>query len=217
MCSELNPPDSPWDFRSFEWPEQDAIVAGADLEVSTILRAYTQGLFPMPSDGELLWWSPMERGVLEPGDLHVSRSLRRSMRGFTFTTDQDFEAVIAHCADPKRAGRWIDSDIEQAYIRLHQAGWAHSIETRDHEGRLVGGLYGVHLGGLFCGESMFHLERDASKAALAHLVERMSKHPDWLIDTQWQTPHLKTLGVREIDRNAYLDRIEEIIGHSSVF
>lgn len=208
---------STWDFRSFDWPEGDAVVEGADLEPSTILGAYAQGLFPMPSDGELVWWSPMERGVLGPGDLRVSSSLRKSLRGFSFTVDQDFEAVIGHCADPSRPGGWIDSGIREAYVRLHREGWAHSIETRDASGRLVGGLYGLSLGGLFCGESMFHHERDASKAALVHLVDLMSRHSEWLIDTQWSTAHLASLGVRTIPRDTYLGRIREIIGNSSTF
>ena len=208
---------SDWDFRSFDWPESDAIVAGADLESSTILAAYAQGLFPMPADGELVWWSPVERGVLGPGDLRVSSSLRKSLKNFTFTVDQDFEAVIGHCADPDRPAGWIDSDIREAYVRLHHEGWAHSVETRDSSGRLVGGLYGLMVGGLFCGESMFHLERDASKAALAHLVELLSARDEWLIDTQWVTPHLASLGVRTMARDTYLGRIREIIGNSSRF
>lgn len=209
--------ESNWDFRAFDWPEQDAIVAGGDLEVSTILGAYSQGLFPMPAHGELLWWSPVERGVLGPGDLRVSSSLRRSMRDFTFTVNEEFETVIKQCADPSRPGGWIDAEIEAAYIRLHHAGWAHSIETRDQSGELVGGLYGVLVGGLFCGESMFHRRTDASKAALVHLVERMSAREDWLIDTQWVTEHLATLGVRAMNRDDYLARIDEIIDNSSRF
>ena len=135
--------DSHWDFRSFDWPDEgDAIVAGADLEPKTILAAYAHGLFPMPADGELVWWSPEERGVLGPGDLRVSASLRKSLKHFTFTIDQDFESVIAHCADPNRPGGWIDDDIRAAYVRLHHEGWAHSVETCGrplwtHGGRIV--------------------------------------------------------------------------------
>ncbi|WP_286930790.1 MULTISPECIES: leucyl/phenylalanyl-tRNA--protein transferase [Aeromicrobium] len=203
-------PPSPWAFEPAEWPEEDCIASGADLEPSTLIAAYRHGAFPMPDRRRLLWWSPMDRGVLGPGDLRVSRSLRRSMRSFTITVDQDFEAVIAACADPRRPGAWINPAIRKAYIRLFELGHAHSVETRDEHGRLVGGLYGLGIGALFAGESMFHHRTDASKAALVGLVERMSVLPDWLIDTQWQTDHLATLGVREVPRADYLAAIEAL-------
>lgn len=204
-------PPSPWAFEPAEWPEDDCIASGADLEPSTLYEAYRRGAFPMPDRRRLLWWSPMERGVLGPGDLRISRSLRRSMRSFTITVDTDFEAVIDACADPSRPGAWIDASIRRAYVRLFELGHAHSVETRDEQGRLVGGLYGVGIGALFAGESMFHRRTDASKAALVGLVERMSVLPDWLIDTQWQTPHLATLGVREVPRATYLAAIEALV------
>lgn len=204
-------PPSPWAFEPHEWPEDDCIGSGADLEPSTLFAAYRCGAFPMPDRRRLLWWSPLRRGVLGPGDLRVSRSLRRSMRSFTITVDRDFEAVIDACADPGRPGAWIDASIRRAYVRLFELGHAHSVETRDEQGRLVGGLYGVGIGALFAGESMFHRRTDASKAALVGLVDRMSALPDWLIDTQWRTPHLATLGVREIPRSAYLASIEALI------
>lgn len=204
-------PPSPWAFEPAEWPEDDCIASGADLESSTLYEAYRRGAFPMPDRRRLLWWSPMERGVLGPGDLRISRSLRRSMRSFTITVDTDFEAVIDACADPSRPGAWIDASIRRAYVRLFELGHAHSVETRDEQGRLVGGLYGVGIGALFAGESMFHRRTDASKAALVGLVERMSVLPDWLIDTQWQTPHLATLGVREVPRATYLAAIEALV------
>lgn len=204
-------PPSPWAFEPAEWPDEDCIASGADLEPSTLYEAYRRGAFPMPDRRRLLWWSPMERGVLGPGDLKVSRSLRRSLRSFTITVDSDFEAVIDACADPRRPGAWIDASIRRAYVRLFELGHAHSIETRDEHGRLVGGLYGVGIGALFAGESMFHRRTDASKAALVGLVERMSVLPDWLIDTQWQTPHLASLGVRELPRATYLAAIEALV------
>lgn len=210
MVDPVELPPSEWDFASFEWPEQDAIVAGGDLEPATIVAAYRAGAFPMPYEGELVWWSPLRRGVLEPGGLHVSRSLRRSLGSFTITVDKDFEAVIDHCADPDRPGSWIDQEIRDAYVRLHRLGWAHSIETRDHDGRLVGGLYGLSIGGLFAGESMFHLVTDASKAALVGLRDLMTPCPEWLVDTQWATPHLRTLGITEIDRFEYRSRIRAL-------
>lgn len=204
-------PPSPWAFEPAEWPDDDCVASGADLEPSTLFEAYRRGAFPMPDRRRLLWWSPTQRGVLGPGDLKVSRSLRRSMRSFTITVDTDFEAVIDACADPRRPGAWIDASIRRAYVRLFELGHAHSVETRDEEGRLVGGLYGVGIGALFAGESMFHRRTDASKAALVGLVERMSVLPDWLIDTQWQTPHLATLGVREVPRATYLAAIEALV------
>jgi leucyl/phenylalanyl-tRNA---protein transferase len=193
---------TPWVFDPGEWPLDDCVAAGADLEPGTIVEAYRQGAFPMPHAGRLLWWSPLHRGVLDPADVRVSRSLARSRRRFTITTDESFEAVIDACADPSRPGAWIDSGIREAYVRLHRLGWAHSVETRDAGGELVGGLYGLSIGGLFAGESMFHRATDASKVALVALAEIVGS--ERLIDTQWSTPHLASLGVTEWPRDRYL-------------
>ena len=140
--------------------------------------------------------------------LVVSRSLRRSLRDFEIRVDTAFDEVVAGCADPARQAGWIDGDIRRAYRRLHELGWAHSVEAWQ-DGRLAGGLYGVALGGLFAGESMFHRVRDASKVALVGLVEllRDEHAADRLLDVQWQTPHLASLGVVEISRTAYLRRL----------
>ncbi|KQY55868.1 leucyl/phenylalanyl-tRNA--protein transferase [Aeromicrobium sp. Root495] len=200
-------PPSPWDFDPEAWPEDDCVAAGADLEPSTVVAAYRTGAFPMPHDGELLWWSPVRRGVLEPGALKVSRSLGKSARHFTVTVDEAFEDVIDACADPSRPGAWIDADVREAYVLLHRLGWAHSVETRDADGTLVGGLYGLAVGGLFAGESMFHTARDASKVALMGLVDVVG--PDRLIDVQWSTPHLAGLGVTEWPRERYLAEIRD--------
>lgn len=188
---------------------EDLVVVGADLAPGTVLEAYARGLFPMGlghgGSAPLGWWSPDPRGVLRPGDLHVSRSLRRSLRHFQVCVDTDFAGVVEGCADPSRSGRWITPEIVAAYTELHRLGWAHSIEvTRD--GRLVGGLYGMAIGGLFAGESMFHRETDASKAAIAGLVDIVAADGDArrIIDVQWRTPHLATLGVTEVPRSAYL-------------
>jgi len=208
---EVPLPPSLWEFEPDEWPDEDCVAGGADLEPATIVDAYRNGAFPMPHGRRLLWWSPMERGVLEPGDLRVSRSLRRSMRAFTITVDTDFEAVIDACADRRRPGHWITAPVREAYVRLHHLGWAHSIETRDEQGHLVGGLYGLGIGSLFAGESMFHHRTDASKAALVGLVDAMSTLPDWMVDTQWQTPHLASLGVRVVERADYIDRIKGLV------
>ena len=202
-------PPSPWVFDDRDWPDDDCVAAGADLEPGTLLEAYRRGAFPMPHDGELLWWSPMQRGVLVPADLRVSRSLAKSRRRYVVTTDESFEDVIDACADPSRPGAWIDSPIREAYVRMHELGWAHSIETRLVDGTLVGGLYGLSIGGLFAGESMFHHATDASKVALVALVDIVGA--DGLIDTQWSTPHLASLGVTEWPRDRYLDVLPTVV------
>ena len=200
---------SRWRFDAAGWPVgSDCIAMGGDLEPGTIIEAYRHGAFPMPLDGELAWWSPVRRGVLVPGELRVSRSMRRSARAFTLTYDTDFAGVVRACAEPSRPGAWISPAIEAAYLRLHELGWAHSVETRDADGALVGGLYGLQVGRLFAGESMFHRARDASKAALMGLVDLQ---PGGLIDVQWNTSHLASLGVVDVDREEYLRRIAELV------
>ena len=188
----------------------DLVALGADLEPGTVLGAYRLGLFPMPIEGTIGWWSPERRGVLELAALKVSRSLEKSRRHFEVRVDTAFDEVLDGCADPRRDGGWIDDDIRAAYGRLHELGWAHSIETW-LGGRLVGGLYGLAIGGLFAGESMFSLERDASKVALVGLVELLSDGHHRLIETQWLTPHLSTLGVIEIERSDYLARLPGLL------
>lgn len=184
------------------------MAVGGDLEPSTIVSAYRAGAFPMFEGRTLLWWSPLRRGVLEPDAMRVSRSLRRSARRLTCTVDEDFQGVIDACGDPSRPGAWINRATRDAYVRLHELGWAHSIETRDSDGHLVGGLYGLQVGRLFAGESMFHAVTDASKVALLHLALRQSTG---LIDVQWSTPHLSSLGVTELSREAYFSRIDALV------
>ena len=189
---------------------------GADLEPGTLVSAYALGLFPMPvtldADEHLGWFSPVERGVLPLSGMRVSRSLRRSAREFEIRVDTAFDEVVAACSSPDRPDGWITDDFQQAYGRLHRLGWAHSVETW-RDGRLAGGLYGVTLGGLFAGESMFHRERDASKVALLRLVELLSdQHADCrVLDVQWQTPHLESLGVVRRPRAEYLESLEEAL------
>ncbi|SNC60772.1 leucyl/phenylalanyl-tRNA--protein transferase [Kytococcus aerolatus] len=195
-------------------PEQDLIGAGGDLAPGTLLSAYSHGVFPMGlgqhGRGPVGWWFPVERGVLLPDEVHVSRSLRRSMRGFTLTVDRCFDQVLRGCADPAREGAWITPRIRRAYGRLHRLGHAHSIEVwagRPGE-ELAGGLYGVGLGGFFAGESMFHRRTDASKAAVVALSRVLGAlGEEALVDVQWATPHLRTLGVRSIPRTEYLLRL----------
>jgi len=165
----------------------------------------------MPVGEHLAWWSPDPRGILPLDGLRVSRSLRRSLRRYGVTFDEAFDEVVAACADPDRPGGWIDDGIREGYGRLHRLGWAHSVETRDEAGALVGGLYGVCVGGLFAGESMFSRETDASKVALVHLVERLRRGGAVLLDVQWLTPHLASLGAVEISRVEYLGRLREAI------
>ena len=192
--------------------DADLIASGGDLEPSTLLAAYRHGLFPMPAQlesDEICWWSPVRRGVLPLEGLRVSRSLRASTRRFDVRVDTAFTAVVEACSDPDRDARWINDAVIAAYTRLHRLGWAHSVETW-RDGELVGGLYGIAIGGLFAGESMFSHATDASKVALVHLVDLLrDEHADRrLLDTQWQTPHLASLGVVEIPRVDYLARLE---------
>lgn len=189
-------------------PGEEVLGVGADLEPGTLLAAYRSGLFPMPldSDGPLGWWSPDPRGVLPLDGLRMTRSLSKSCRRYTTTVDTAFEEVVRACGDPGRPSGWITDDFVEAYVGLHRLGWAHSVETRTAEGDLVGGLYGVEIGGLFAGESMFSRERDASKVALVSLVGILAAAPGpgRLLDVQWQTDHLETLGVVAIERPDYL-------------
>jgi leucyl/phenylalanyl-tRNA---protein transferase len=211
----VEPPPSAWDFPGPErfHPHDDLVATGADLEPGTVLEAYRRGLFPMPIGGRrapMAWFSPVRRGVLAPAGMRVSRSLRRSARTFEIRVDTACAEVIDACADPRRPSGWIDDQIRTAYLRLHDLGWVHSVETW-RDGRLVGGLYGVAMGGLFAGESMFHHETDASKVALLGLAALLDDGQDRLVDTQWQTPHLASLGVQEVSRADYLDRLRVVL------
>lgn len=226
------PPPTPWDLptrehlASLDPDSGDLVAVGADLEPGTVLAAYRVGMFPMPEPGAagllgrlggpppIGWWSPAQRGVLRLDGMRVSRSLRRSARDFEIRVDTAFAEVVDRCADPRRPGGWIDERVQQAYGELHRLGWAHSVEAW-RDGRLAGGLYGVAIGGLFAGESMFHRERDASKVALLGLVEllRADEHGAAgrrLIDVQWSTPHLASLGVAEIPRASYVRRLPDL-------
>ena len=209
--------ESRWDFAPpSEWSPDDLVAAGADLEPATLIRAYTCGLFPMGigrTNRQIGWWSPVNRGVLPLDELRVTRSMRQSERRYTVTIDNDFAGVIGACASPTREGAWITRNFIEAYCELHRLGWAHSVETYNEDGHLVGGLYGVRIGGFFAGESMFHLQRDASKVALMHLVAAMRASKMTLLDVQWSTPHLASLGVIEIPRTLYLERLAEAVGN----
>lgn len=196
-------------------PDDDLVAVGADLEPGTLLTAYSRGFFPMPLNRRRIgWFHPNPRGIIPLDGLKVSRSLRRSVRRFTTTIDLAFEEVLAACADPGRPLGWIDSRITRAYTQLHHLGWAHSVEVWDDEG-LAGGLYGVAVGGLFAGESMFHRRTDASKVALVALVNLLNTdhhQPGRLLDVQWVTPHLASLGAVTVGRTTYLEALDAALG-----
>jgi leucyl/phenylalanyl-tRNA--protein transferase len=189
------------------------LAVGGCLSSQRLINAYQQGIFPWYSSGEpILWWSPDPRLVLFPENLNVSRSLKKTMRKghFTVTYDQAFAQVMQYCASPreKETGTWISEDIFQAYVRLHQQGIAHSCEVW-MEGELVGGLYGIAIGQVFFGESMFHKKTDASKIAFCSLTHQLSEWGYKLIDCQVHTDHLCSLGAEEIDRQAFSDLLNQ--------
>ena len=195
----------------------EVVGVGADLQPGTLLAAYRNGLFPMPARrGLMAWWSPDPRGVLPLDRLRVQRSLRRSLRRYEVRIDTALDEVIDGCADGSRNGAWIDREIKRAYRKLFDLGWVHSVEAWDADGRLAGGLYGVAIGGLFAGESMFHRQTDASKVALVGLVSSLQQAGGGagegrLLDVQWVTPHLKSLGAVEVSRERYLDLLDDAL------
>ena len=191
-----------------QWPFASAYLSSWDTHV--LLDAYRHGLFPMPLDEPIGvgigWWSPNPRCIFT--SVSVSKSLRSSMRRFAVTTDVAFENVIDACANPDRPHGWIDASVRQTYVALHEQGDAHSIEVWA-DGNLVGGLYGLAIGGLFAGESMFHVQRDASKVALVHLVTWWTGHGG-VVDSQWPTDHLLSMGAREIPRSNYVEMAAQL-------
>ena len=192
-------------------PGDDLVAVGADLEPGTLLAAYRAGLFPMPVDpnrrrSKMAWFSPDPRGIIPLDGLHVSRSLRKHMRRFEVRMDTRFTDVMSACGDPNRPGRWITRPIVEAYTELFRLGWGHSVEVF-LEGELVGGLYGLRIDRFFAGEAMFHTATDASKAALVALVDWLNDTGAELLDVQWVTDHLATLGAVAIPRPEYLARL----------
>jgi leucyl/phenylalanyl-tRNA--protein transferase len=203
----VEPPPSRWAFPpADEAPPRAPLGMGADLAPGTLLAAYRAGIFPWPDDaGRLLWWSPDPRAILPLDAMHVSRSLRRVRPRFVVTRDTAFADVMRGCATT-HGPTWITSAMFAAYVRLHELGWAHSVEVW-RDGTLVGGVYGVAIGGFFAAESMFHRVRDASKVALLELVGHLSTRGFGLLDVQLLTPHLASLGAVEVPRDAYLARV----------
>jgi len=189
------------------------------IEPGVLVQAYRQGIFPMAmEDGEIGWFSPDPRGVLPLDAVHVPSRLARVIRSarFEVAIDRDFEGVMRACAADREEGTWISEDIIASYVALYRQGVAHSVECW-RRGRLVGGLYGVHLGGAFFGESMFHLETDASKVALIALVARLRERGFGLLDIQWVTPHLARFGAVEIPRRHYLALLSHVVDQPTSF
>ena len=210
------PTECRWGFPTHDqWDDDDDVVAvGADLEPDTLLFAYAHGMFPMFLDkrhSQLGWWSPTERGVIPLDGLRVTKSMKQSARRFHCTINNSFGDVMHACATTHTQGNWIDDQFINAYTKLHHLGYAHSIEVWNEDNALVGGLYGVRINNFFAGESMFHLERDASKVALMFLVELMRLDGMSLLDTQWQTEHLASLGCLQVPRREYLVLLEAAI------
>jgi leucyl/phenylalanyl-tRNA--protein transferase len=202
--------------RALEEPN-GLLAAGADLSEARLLDAYSRGIFPWYSEGQpILWWSPDPRMVLIPAELRVPRSLKKRLahRDYEVSADAAFDDVIRACAEPRRdqQGTWITDDMVAAYLRLHRSGFAHSIETWI-DGTLAGGLYGVALGRMFYGESMFTREPDASKIALTHLVRQLSRWDYGMIDCQMTTPLLARFGAREIPRASFVRRLAELVDY----
>lgn len=201
-------------FDDYFYYSKDIVSFGDELSVDNLRNAYRLGIFPWHVDGvPLPWYCPEKRAILEFSELHVPKSLERAQRKnpFTFTIDEDFRSVIENCSHVVRAGEngtWITAEFIDSYVALHKAGMAHSVEAWDADGKLVGGVYGVDAGGVFCGESMFHKVSNASKLALLFLIEHLKmRHSTW-IDAQVMTPHIKALGAKEIRRKEFLQKLK---------
>lgn len=197
---------------------EDGIVAwGGDLNPSRLIRAYQNGIFPWyAKEDPIIWWSTNPRLIMELDDFKLSRSLKKNIKKFHYKFDTNFIEVIKQCSSVKREkqnGTWIQDDIVEAYSVLHDVGVAHSVESYK-DGKLVGGLYGVVVGGLFCGESMFSLVNDASKAAYAILVKHLKYWGYDFIDCQVPTDHLKSLGAKEVTREYFLERLKKVNMHN---
>jgi leucyl/phenylalanyl-tRNA--protein transferase len=195
------------------------VAVGGDLRPARLLDAYRRGIFPWFDESTpIMWWSPDPRAIFELDGLHVSRRLARTLRSgrFAVTFDRAFDAVIRGCADRPGQGVWITPDMISAYTELHRLGWAHSVEAW-HGDELGGGVYGVAVGGLFAGESMFTHVRDGSKVALAHLVERLKQRCFQLFDVQFLNDHTASLGAVEISRREYLRRLRQAVRSPATF
>ncbi|MBA2327562.1 MAG: leucyl/phenylalanyl-tRNA--protein transferase [Actinobacteria bacterium] len=214
----VEPPPTRWELPSPEDAGDEEVAGiGADLEPGTLLAAYRSGLFPMRlgKDGPIGWWSPDPRGIIPLDGLRVTKSMQRSSRKFEITIDRAFEDVMRGCADRRRPGGWVDESFVDAYTRLHELGWTHSVESWNADGELAGGVYGVAIDGLFAAESMFHRQTDAGKVALMGLVDWLRSRGAKLLDVQWVTPHLASLGAVEVPRARYLALLGEAVRFDS--
>lgn len=209
--------DTPFPRLEFALKEPNGLLAaGGDLSLKRLLTAYRSGIFPWYNEGEpILWWSPDPRMVLFPFELKISRSLAKRLKNLDYEVrfNTAFREVMQCCASAQRRGQngtWITEDIINGYCELHQAGFAHSAETWI-DGKLAGGLYGVAIGKMFYGESMFHHATDASKIAFVHLVQRLQQQDFGMIDCQMKTPHLASLGAKEISRSEFSQRLAKLV------
>lgn len=195
--------------------KEGLIAWGGDLSTDRILSAYKQGIFPWYNeDDPILWWSPDPRLILYPKDIKISKSLKKSLKKYEVKFNTNFEEVIKQCRDTRvknQEGTWILKEIIEAYTKLHDSGYVKSVETY-FEKELVGGLYGVDLDGVFCGESMFSIKKDASKVALVRLAQKLESEGYKFIDCQIPTDHLKSMGAVEISRDKFLDMLESALG-----
>jgi len=202
-------------FGEYFYNARDIIGFGGEMTVENLRNAYRRGIFPWTIEGlPLPWFCPERRAILEFSELHVPKSLKKEQKktDFTFTIDRDFRQVMENCARVARAhesGTWITETFIQSYTKFHRSGDAHSVEVWDADGELIGGLYGVDAGGVFCGESMFHRKSNASKLALLFLIENLQKRGSTWLDVQVMTPHFEVFGAKEIDRNKFLDKLAE--------
>ena len=202
-------PETEWNFDSVPMQDDDLIAIGANLEPGTLIQAYRHGLFPMPMDRKKLgWWSPVTRGIIPLDAVHISRSLQKNLTQFSVRVDTCFTDVMQACGSSARPHGWINTEFIDAYTLLHRSGWANSVEVFLDE-QLVGGIYGVRIGRLFAGESMFHTHTDASKTALVALAALLDAAGVVLFDVQWTTEHLKSLGAVDITRDSYLRLLKE--------
>lgn len=205
-------------FEDYFYYSKDIVSFGDPLTVENLRNAYRLGIFPWHVDGlPLPWYCPEKRAILDFADMHIPKSLERAQRKnqFTFTIDKDFRSVIENCSQIVRAGEngtWITAEFVDAYTALHIVGMAHSVEAWNNSGDLVGGLYGVDAGGVFCGESMFHTETNASKLALLFLIDHLRARNSTWLDVQVMTPHIRALGAREIRRKEFLRKLKETQG-----
>lgn len=211
-------------FPPLETASPEGLLAiGGDLEVPSLILAYQNGVFPWPTeDYPLLWFAPPQRAVLKFRDLEIPKRMRRELKGkqFYFDIDRNFESVIVHCAaglTRKSIGTWITPWIVEAYLRFHQAGFAHSFECYDSAGDLVGGLYGVAMGGMFAGESMFFLSSGASKATLLFAVETLQERGAQWMDVQMMTPLLQRMGTKEIPREEFMAMLQTALAAPPLF